>query len=99
MNLIINSVHFKADKKLEDFIKEKLVKLPSVYYGVIGAEVKLKLDNNDSPENKIVEIRLMVKGNDLFAVKEAKTFEEATSKATDVLRRQLRKHKEKQRGK
>ncbi|MBL7138066.1 MAG: ribosome-associated translation inhibitor RaiA [Bacteroidales bacterium] len=99
MNLIINSVHFKADKRLEDFIKEKLVKLPSVYDGVIGAEVKLKLDNNDSRENKIAEIRLMVKGNDLFAVKEAKTFEEATSKATDVLRRQLRKHKEKQRGK
>ncbi|MFH1297768.1 MAG: HPF/RaiA family ribosome-associated protein [Bacteroidota bacterium] len=99
MNLIINSVHFKADKKLEDFIKERLVKLPAVYDGVIGAEVKLKLDNNDSPKNKIAEIRLMVKGNDLFAVKEAKTFEEAASRATDVLRRQLRKHKEKQRGK
>jgi putative sigma-54 modulation protein len=41
----------------------------------------------------------MIKGNDLFAVKEARTFEEATSKAADVLLRQLRKHKEKIRGK
>lgn len=99
MNYIINSVHFKADKKLETYIKDKLVKLPSVYEGVIGAEVKLKVDNNDSPENKIAEIRVMVKGNDLFVVKEAKTFEEAASMAMDVLRRQLRKYKEKQRGK
>lgn len=97
--MIINSVHFKADKKLESFIREKLVKLPSVYDGVIGAEVKLKLDNSDNPENKIAEIRLIVRGNDLFAVKEARTFEEAASKAADVLRRQLRKHKEKLRGK
>jgi putative sigma-54 modulation protein len=99
MNLIINSVHFKADKKLETYVKEKLFKLPTVYEGVIGAEVKLKVDNNDSKENKIAEIRVMVKGNDLFVVKEAKTFEEATSVATDVLRRQLRKYKEKQRRK
>lgn len=99
MNLIINSVHFKADKKLETYVKDKLDKLPSVFDGVIGAEVKLKLANSDIPENKIAEIRLMVKGNDLFVVKEAKTFEEAISRTTDVLRRQLRKYKEKQRGK
>lgn len=99
MNLIINSVHFKADKKLETYIKEKLDKLPTVFDGVIGAEVKLKVDNTDLPENKIAEIRLMVKGNDLFVVKEAKTFEEATSRATEVLSRQLRKYKEKVRGK
>ena len=99
MNMIINSVHFKADKKLELFIKEKLDKLPALFDGVIGAEVKLKLNNTDIPENKIIEIRLMIKGNDLFVMKEAKTFEEATSKATDALRQQIRRHKEKLRGK
>jgi len=98
MNVIINSVHFKADKKLETFIKEKLDKLPALFDGIIGAEVKLKLDNTDTPENKITEIRLVIKGNDLFAEKAAKTFEESTSKAIDVLRRQLRKYKEKIRG-
>jgi len=97
--MIINSVHFKADKMLETFVKEKLEKLPSVFDGVIGAEIKLKVDNTDIPENKIAEIRLMVKGNDLFVIKEAKTFEEAISLASDVLHRQLKKYKEKQRGK
>ncbi len=99
MNVIINSVHFKADKKLESYIKEKLEKLLSVYDAVIGAEVKLKLDNNGAPENKIVEIRLLIRGNDLFAVRESKSFEESVAKAADVLLRQIRKHKEKIRGK
>jgi putative sigma-54 modulation protein len=98
MNIIINSVHFRADKKLETLITEKLKKLPAVFDAVIGAEVKLKLDNNDSHENKIVEIRVLVPGNDLYSVKQAKTFEEASTKAIDVSRRQLRKHKERLRG-
>ena len=95
MNVMINSVHFKVDKKLEQFIQEKLEKFPALYDGVIGAEVKLKIDNNDTPENKIVEIRLVIRGNDLFAIKEAKSFEESTTKAIEALRRQVRKHKSK----
>ena len=95
MNIMINAVHFKADAKLEKFVEEKLEKLPAIYDGVIGAEVKLKLDNTDTPENKISEIRLIIRGNDLFAVKQSKTFEEATQKTVDALKRQLRKHKEK----
>lgn len=95
MNVIINAVRFKADKKLEEFIQEKLEKLPALYDGVIGAEVKLKLDNTDTPENKIAEIRLIIRGNDLFAIKQAKTFEESTTKAIEALRRQVRKHKTK----
>lgn len=99
MNIIINSVHFKADIKLEDFIRDKMEKLHTFYEGVIGAEVYCKLDNTETPENKIIEVRLIIKGYDLFAVKVAKTFEEAVTKASDALRRQLRKHKEKLRGK
>ncbi len=95
MNIIINAVHFKADQKLEDFIKERLQKLHIFFEGVIGAEVKLKVDNNDSRANKIVEMRLIIKGNDLFAIKEAKSFEEASDDAVEALRKQLVKYKEK----
>ena len=98
MNININSIHFKADKKLEDFINLRVSKLSSLYDGVIGGEVTLKLDNGDSPENKIAEIRLMVRGNDLYAKKQCKTFEEATDMSVDALRRQLRKHKGKIKG-
>jgi putative sigma-54 modulation protein len=98
MNIKINSVHFKADSKLEAFIKEKLQKMVSIYEGIIGSEVILKLENTESRDNKMVEIKLIVRGYDLFAKKQAKSFEEATDQATEALKKQLIKHKEKIRG-
>jgi putative sigma-54 modulation protein len=93
MNVNINSVKFKTDKRLEDFINEKVDKLSGVYDGILGSEVTLKIDNVETPDNKIAEIRLLIKGNDLFAKKQSKTFEEATDNAVDALRKQLDKHK------
>jgi len=53
------------------------------------------LENTDKPENKIAEIRLKIKGNDLISSKQCKTFEEATDLAVEALRRQLKKIKDK----
>jgi putative sigma-54 modulation protein len=96
MRVKINSVHFKADKKLEDFIKEKVEKLVSTYDIVVGSDVTLKVSNASDPVNKVAEIRLAIPGNDLYAKKQCKTFEEAADSAVDALKRQLKKHKEKQ---
>jgi putative sigma-54 modulation protein len=98
MNVIINSVHFKADKKLETFIREKLEKLQQFFEGVMGGEVILKVENAENGDNKIAEVRLLIKGYDLFAKKEASTFEAAIDLAADALKKQLVKHKEKVRG-
>ncbi len=95
MNVKINSVHFKTDSKLESFIRDRLQKMPLLYDGVIAAEVMLKLENNETRDNKITEIRLIIRGYDLFAKKQARTFEEATDVAVDALRKQLVRHKEK----
>ncbi|MBW7847543.1 MAG: ribosome-associated translation inhibitor RaiA [Bacteroidales bacterium] len=93
MTINITSVHFKADQKLEAFISNKLEKLSKHFQEIIGAEVVLKLDNTDTPENKITEIRLLIKGNDLFASKQSKSFEEAADDAIDALKKQIEKHK------
>jgi len=93
MKVMINSVHFKADQKLEDFITQKVEKLCSKYSEVISAEVALKLDNTDTPENKITDIRLVLRGDDLFASKQSKSFEESTDLAIDALKKQLEKYK------
>ncbi|MCD4737513.1 MAG: ribosome-associated translation inhibitor RaiA [Bacteroidales bacterium] len=98
MNVNINTVKFKADKRLVDFVSDKVGKLSSLYEGVIGGDVTLKLDNSESRENKIAEIRLIIRGNDLYAKKQSKSFEEATDNAIDALKRQLTRHKEKVRG-
>jgi putative sigma-54 modulation protein len=93
MKVTINSVHFKADSKLEEFINNKIEKLCGKMDDVQGVEVNLKLDNTDTPENKIADIRIMLKGNDLYSSKQCKTFEEATDKAVDALKNQVEKHK------
>jgi putative sigma-54 modulation protein len=95
MKVNINSVHFKADQKLLDFINERVEKLSGLYNGVIGSDVILKLENTETPENKVSEIRLFIKGNDLYAKKQSKTFEEATDSAIEALKRQLTKYKDK----
>jgi putative sigma-54 modulation protein len=98
MKVNINSVHFKTDKKLDSFITEKVEKLSDLYDGIIGSEVTLRVNNGEDHDNKIAEIRLLVPGNDLFAKKQSKSFEEATDIAVDALRKQLTKHKDRQRG-
>lgn len=93
MQVIISSLHFKADKKLLEFIKTKVEKLSDIYNDVLGGEVKLKINNSSNGENKVTEIKLMIKGYDLFAKKQSKSFEESTDLAVEALRRQLKKHK------
>ena len=93
MKVMINSVHFKADQKLEVFITEKVERLCSKYSEVISAEVTLKLDNTDTPENKIADIRLVLRGDDLYASKQSKSFEESVDACIDALKKQLEKYK------
>ena len=95
MQVNIKSVHFKADKKLVAFIDEKVERLSSFYEGVIGSDVTLKLENSEFPDNKVAEIRLFIRGNDLYAKKQCKTFEEAADTAVEALKRQISRHKKK----
>ncbi len=95
MNINITSVNFDADNKLKDFITSRLEKLNRFYDKITGADVFLRLNNNQEPDNKLVEIKVMIPGNDLFAKKQAETFEAAADEAADALKSQLSKHKEK----
>jgi len=98
MNITINAVRFDADIKLEKFITQRISKLNRYYDDIINAEVFLKLENTPDIENKIVELKVEIPGNDLFARKQAKSFEEATDSVLDAIKQQLLKHKEKIRG-
>jgi len=98
MKINISSLQFKADIKLEDFIREKINKTSNLFDGVIGCDVILRLDQASNNENKIAEVRIFIPGNDLFAKKQAKSFEEAIDNAVDALKKQLSKHKEKIKG-
>ena len=96
MEIIINSVHFTTDKKLEGFVHKKVGKLDTFFDGIINAEVTLKVLKPETARNKISEIKLSIPANGyLFAKKQADTFEEATDMAVDAIRKQLTKYKEK----
>ena len=97
MEIKINAVGFSASSQLEDFIQKKISKLDKYHDGIIGSEVTLKLDRDDNLENKVVEVLLNVKGQEVFAKKNAKKFEEAVDELYDVVKRQLVKIKEKER--
>lgn len=96
MEIIINSVHFTTDKKLDEFVNKKVGKLDTFFDGIINAEVTLKVLKPETARNKISEIKLSIPANGyLFAKKQADTFEEATDLAVDAIRKQLTKYKEK----
>ncbi|MBN8701761.1 MAG: ribosome-associated translation inhibitor RaiA [Bacteroidetes bacterium] len=98
MQVKIQSIHFDADKKLLNFVEERVDKLTQYYDGIISSDVALKLDKSSTSDNKVAEIRIGIPGNDLFAKKQSKTFEEAVENCLDALTTQVKKHKEKVKG-
>jgi putative sigma-54 modulation protein len=94
MKLKVQSIHFDADRKLVDFIQKKVDKLETFFDRMVDGEVFLRL-NNEGVENKTVEIKLNVPGNQLFATEKARSFEAATDQATEALKNQLKKFKTK----
>lgn len=95
MKVKIQSIKFDADKKLIEFIEKKMEKLNKFYDDIIGSEVSLKVENTQNPENKTAEIRLNIPGNDLFAERTCKTFEEAVDLSIEAIKTQIQKVKEK----
>jgi putative sigma-54 modulation protein len=98
MKIKVQSIHFTADKKLLQFVEEKVDKLFQFYDQIIDSEVFLRLDKSENMENKIAEIKIYTPGKIHFAKEQCKSFVEATDVALEALRKQITKHKEKQRG-
>jgi putative sigma-54 modulation protein len=98
MNIQIHSVRFDADKKLIDFVHQKLEKLAQFGEDIVNVEVYLRLDKDQERENKISEIKVEISGSSLFAKKQSKSFEESTDEAIDALKKQITKYKHKKRG-
>jgi putative sigma-54 modulation protein len=98
MNIQIHSLKFNADKKLLDFVTQKVNKLSLVTDDIVSAEIILKLEKDEERENKVTEIRVEYPKGPLFARKQSKTFEEATDLVIAALKRQIVKQKGKMRG-
>jgi|SRR5699024_7865690 len=97
MKIRVEAVHFDADIKLIDFIKKKLSKIEQFYDQILDVSVSLKLENSGQVRDKIIEVLVYVPGDTIFVKEVDKTFETATDRVVDTLKRQIIKHKEMQR--
>lgn len=95
MKVNVNAVNFNVDKKLVDFIQIRLSKLEKYFDKIISYDVFLKVENTSDKENKIVEIKIHVPGDDFLVKKQCKSFEESVELCAESLERLLLKRKEK----
>lgn len=95
MDVIIQSLGFKAGSELENYIKEKLEKLKPNDH-IVRANVTLFLGPEAAIQNTYCEIRLEVPGNDLFIKENSPAFEQSVDAAVNKLQSMIRKAKEKQ---
>ncbi len=95
MDIRIQSIHFDATEKLQDFIQKKVTKLGKYSDEIVNADVVLKVSKPESKMNKEASVKLNVKNDELFAGKTAETFEEAIDLSVEALEKQLIKYKEK----
>ena len=95
MKVNVHAVNFTVDRKLVDFIQDRITKLEKFYDKIVSTDVFLKVEKTSDKENKIVEVKIHVPGDDFMVKKQCKTFEEAIENTAESLERLLVKRKEK----
>jgi putative sigma-54 modulation protein len=95
MKVNVHAVNFAVDGKLVDFVQDRMDKLEKYYDKVVSSDVYLKVGKTSDKENKIVEVKMNVPGDDFMVKKQCKTFEEGIELSAESLGRLLVKRKEK----
>ena len=99
MEVRIQSIHFDASEKLQEFIQKKVAKLEKFCDDIKKVEVSLKVVKPETAMNKEAGIKVLALNAEFFAEKVSDTFEESVDVCVDALSKQLTKAKEKLRGK
>jgi ribosomal subunit interface protein len=101
MKITIQSPGITVKRKISKAIEDGLSSLEKLYSPtILEAQVCLKEVNDSKGQTNSCEIRLVIAGNDLFASKQAETFDAAVHETIDALKHQvsrLRTNLEKQR--
>jgi len=99
MDVKIHAIHFHADQRLENFIREKIGKIEQFFDHITGTEVYLKLENNGSQiKDKVAEIKVSMPGKVIYSAERSKLFEESFDTALTGIMKQVKRHKEKLKG-
>ena len=88
----VKSLKFDADEKLLAFVEKKVGKVEKFFDNLGDIDVTLSL--SPDPENKVVRLQTRFPGEDLVIERNAKTFEEAVTEATDAMKEKIVRAKE-----
>ena len=95
MKINIQPINCTPRQDLLDLVDEKMNKLTHFSDRILECKVVLRVEKSESHDNKVVEVRLVIPGNDLFAKKQSDSFEEGIQKVYDILQREVKDWKEK----
>jgi putative sigma-54 modulation protein len=95
MKINIQSINCTPRQDLLDLVNEKIGKLEHFSDRIIESKVILRIEKSESPDNKIVEVRVVIPGHDLFVKKHGDSFEEVVQKVSEVLQREIKEWKAK----
>lgn len=92
------TIHKSADllESTIEVINEKINKLETYYDRIERADVHIKEDDGNVANGYKVIVRLAIPGNDLVAEHTDQSIKRAIADVAEALRRQLKKHKEKE---
>jgi putative sigma-54 modulation protein len=82
---------------LRAYIQKRINKFSTYYNRIIGVDMYLILDNQSDQQNKRVEVRVQIPGDDIIVTKQSDTFEKAIDLVASAAERSLVRRKEKTR--
>ena len=83
MNYIIQSPNKEVSLEREEVIKEKFRRFEKLHPRMIRCDIVLRMEKNSEQNSFIVEGKLMVPGNDLFAKEQASSYEQAAEQVVE----------------
>lgn len=98
MELIIRSVNFNLDQKLEATLRNKFSRLQKLYQRIIVCEIMAIKENAADGRDCILEGKVEMPRKAIFARESDTTFEAVTDRLFDALKTQILHHKEQLQG-
>lgn len=94
MKITVQAIGLTPHDPLEERLNKKIAKLDTFYDHIQECKVFLKIENASAKDNKTVEIKLLVPGDDIVVKKTTASFEESIDQCVDAAKKLLIKKKE-----
>lgn len=85
------------NSNLQKYIDKRLSKLNLYHSRIVSVDLYLKLDNRNDQNNKSVDLRIQIPGEDVVVGKKSESFEKSLDMASSTAERMLKRRKAKAR--